>query len=75
MSTQVTIPKTARDILLAKVGEFVAEATRKRTDGEHTDALSLYQRATEILQALINSVSPLSPPKNNYNIESHNNHN
>eukprot|EP00026_Physarum_polycephalum_P006260 Phypoly_transcript_06302.p1 GENE.Phypoly_transcript_06302~~Phypoly_transcript_06302.p1 ORF type:complete len:569 (+),score=132.21 Phypoly_transcript_06302:42-1748(+) len=55
MATPVTIPKTARDILLAKVGEFVADATRKRTDGEHEDALSLYQRATEILQALINN--------------------
>ena len=54
MTTQ--IPKTARDILLAKVGEFVAEATRKKTDGEHEDALSLYQRATEILQALIISM-------------------
>lgn len=53
---QVDIPKTARDILLAKVGEFVADATRKRTDGEHADALSLYQRAAEILQALINSM-------------------
>lgn len=55
-STTNDIPTSARDILLAKVGEFIIQATQKRASDENEDALSLYQRASEILYALVNSM-------------------
>lgn len=53
------LPKSARDILLSKVGEFVVQATQKKAKGDDDDALSLYQRSAEILIALISSMHRL----------------
>lgn len=55
--SNVHIPNTARDILLSKVDEFAVQAGEKRLNGAHEDALSLYQRAAEILLALTQSMS------------------